>query len=118
MTFIVFTAFKKNTAKHLKQVDARLSQSKYLAGDDITAADFMNIFAVTTFRVISPYDLSEYPHILSWLKDVTSRPAYRRTMEKAERGVPPLIQPVVPQFPWEVLGGLAGWETVPGLVKR
>lgn len=119
MTFIVFTFFKKRTTEHLNQLNTRLSQSKYLAdGDDVTAADFMNIFAVTTFRAISPYDLTPYPNILRWLADVTSRPAYRRTMEKAERGVPPLIQPIVPQFPWEVLTGMVGWETVPSLAKE
>lgn len=117
MAHIVFKAFKQKTPNHLKQLETRLLHSKYLAGDQVTAAEFINIFALTTFRVFAPLDLTGYPNILRWLADITSRPAYRRTLEKAENGVPPLIQSVVPQFPWEVLGGVAGWETVPGLVK-
>lgn len=118
MAYMVHQSFQKRTVNHLQQLDDRLSKSKYLAGDDnVTAADFLTIFSLTTFRVFSPVDLSGHPNILRYLADVTARPAYRRTMQKAETGVPPLIQPLVPLFPFEVLLGAASWETVPGLVK-
>lgn len=118
MPYMVHQAFQKRTVNHLQQLDDRLAHSKYLAGDDnVTAADFLTIFSLTTFRVFSPVDLSDRPNILRYLADVTARPAYRRTMLKAETGVPPLIQPLVPLFPFEVLLGAATWETVPGLVN-
>lgn len=118
MAYLVYKAFKTRTTNHLKQLDDRLARSKYLAGDEVTSADFNMIFSLTTFRVFLPVDLAAHPNILRYLVDVTGRPAYRRTMKKAEMGLPPLIQPLVPMFPFEVLLGTAGWDTVPGLVKE
>lgn len=110
----VYHHFQARTKNHLKQYDDRLAESKYLAGNDFTAADIMNIYGLTMYRGIDPMDLTEYPHILRYLADITSRPGYGRTMEKGEDGLPPMIQAKVPQLPFEVLLSVASWKTVFG----
>jgi glutathione S-transferase len=75
----------------LQLVDARLSESDYLAGSDFTAADIMSVFSLTTMRRFHPLDLSRYQGILGYLQRVGARPAYRAAMAKADPGSSPLL---------------------------
>ena len=68
----------------LAMIDERLSKSEWLAGNDFTAADIMNMFALTGFREFYQYDTSDFPNILRYLEHVTSRDAYRRAMAKGD----------------------------------
>ncbi|ORY19514.1 glutathione S-transferase [Clohesyomyces aquaticus] len=68
----------------IKHVENRLSQTRYLAGDEFTAADVMSVWCFTTMRKFAPFNLSVYPNILAWLKRCTERPGYRRAMEKGD----------------------------------
>ena len=72
-------------------VNKRLGESKFFAGDDLTAADIMMMYSLTTQRYwLGPTaDLSPYTNILRWLQECANRPAYQRAMEKgrAERPV-------------------------------
>jgi glutathione S-transferase len=68
----------------LKFVDARLSQSDYLATGELTAADIMTVFVLTTMRYFYPADLTPYPHILKYLLRIGEREAYRRAMLKGD----------------------------------
>lgn len=69
----------------LKHMDARLGGSKWLAGEDFTAADIMCVYSVTTQRYFGPnLSLAEYPNVLRWFGDVGARPGYRRAMEKGD----------------------------------
>lgn len=72
-------------------LEERLGVSPYLGGPELTAADIMIFFSLTTMRAFIPKDLSGYPNILAYLKRVGSRPAYKRAMEKGDPGfTPPL----------------------------
>lgn len=57
------------------EADARLAKSKYLAGDDITAADIL-------MAVIANWGLPATlgANVKRVLKDVTNRPAYQKTL--------------------------------------
>lgn len=68
----------------LAMMDARLAQVPYLAGDQLTAADIMTVFSLTTMRHFQPYDLSPYPNILRYLARIGARPAYQRAMQKGD----------------------------------
>ena len=68
----------------LSLMDARLQESKWLAGEEFTAADIMNVFTLTTMRVFYPFDLSEYRGILAYLERVAQREGYRKAREKAD----------------------------------
>ena len=109
---IVVKHFLARTTNHLRQYEDQLSETRYLAGEEFSAADIMNIYGLTTMRAIYPVDLTPYPRLLGYLKRVTDRPAYRKMLEKGEDGMPPLIRGVVPRFGMEVVMGLRGWGSV------
>jgi glutathione S-transferase len=75
----------------LRHMDARLAQVPYLAGDQLTAADIMTVFSLTTMRYFMPYDLSPYPCIQQYLVRIGARPAYQRAMLKGDPGMKPLL---------------------------
>ena len=75
----------------LAMMDARLAQVPYLAGDELTAADIMTVFSLTTMRYFQPYDLSPYPCIQQYLVRIGARPAYQRAMLKGDPGMKPLL---------------------------
>lgn len=75
----------------LKMMDDRLGAVPYLAGAQLTAADIMTVFSLTTMRHFFPYDLSPYPNIRAYLTRIGERPAYRRAMEKGDPGVELLL---------------------------
>jgi glutathione S-transferase len=72
-------------------VEKRLGEAPYLAGAELTAADIMSVFSLTTMRLFRPMDLSPYPNILAYLQRIGARAAYRRAMAKAEPGWTPLL---------------------------
>lgn len=77
----------------LSTVEQRLAETPYLAGPDLTAADIMTVFSLTTMRRFKPYDLSTWPNILIYLQRIGARPAYQRAMHKADPGLTPLLGP-------------------------
>lgn len=85
--------------KTVKAVDIRLSKSEYLAGNELSAADIMSIFSLTTMRYFLPFSLKEYPNILRWIGLCTSRDAYKKAMEKGDKGMPLLLTADAPAKP-------------------
>ncbi|KAI0120767.1 glutathione S-transferase [Hypoxylon sp. NC0597] len=88
----------------LEFVDQRLSKVPWLAGEQFTAADIMNVCCLTTMRCFIQYSLGGYPNILAYLKRVAARDGYRRAMEKGDPNLdvdkligatpPPFYKPV------------------------
>ena len=72
-------------------LDKRLGDAPHLAGQDLTAADIMTVFTLTTMRVFKPYDLSPWPNILAYLRRIGGRRAYQRAMQKADPDMAPLL---------------------------
>jgi glutathione S-transferase len=72
-------------------LEARLGEALYLAGEELTAADIMIVFTLTTMRYFMPFDLSPYPNILAYLQRIGERPAYRTAMEKGDPGMKLLL---------------------------
>ena len=73
-------------------VNRRLGESNYLAGDELTAADIMIVFSLTTMRTFTSYDLKPYPHILAYLRRIGAREAYQRAMRKGDPGMTPMLE--------------------------
>jgi glutathione S-transferase len=71
----------------LRFVDARLGAAAYLAGDELTAADIMIVFSLTTMRLFTAYELKPYPSVVAYLSRVGAREAYQRAMRKADPGL-------------------------------
>ena len=75
----------------LQWVDTQLAGNAFLAGDELTAADIMAVFSLTTMRYFMPVDLGPYPHILAYLQRIGARQAYQRAMRKGDPGMAPLL---------------------------
>jgi glutathione S-transferase len=70
---------------------ARLGETPYLAGSQLTAADIMTVFSLTIMRLFRPYDLSPWPNILTYLRRVGARAPYQRAMQKADPDMTPVL---------------------------
>ena len=79
----------------LSTIDQRLGEAPYLAGAELTAADIMSVFSLTTMRLFMPYDLSPWPNILAYLQRIGARSAYQRAMKKADPDLAPLLSPTI-----------------------
>jgi glutathione S-transferase len=75
----------------LALIDARLARNDYLAGGELTAADIMSVFSLTTMRLFHPVDLTPYPHVLAYLQRIGARPAYRRAMAHGDPDLTPML---------------------------
>lgn len=75
----------------LSLLDRRLGETAYLGGDELTAADIMTVFSLTTMRLFRPYDLAPWPNIRAYLQRIGARPAYRRAMQKSDPDLAPLL---------------------------
>ena len=84
-------AMQGRLVRALQFMDARLAEVDYLAGNELTAADIMTVFSVTTMRLYMPVDLAPYPHILAWLARIGARPAYQRAMAKGDPDLVPML---------------------------
>ncbi len=87
----VLRAMKGRLDLALGLVDARLAKSAFLAGSELTTADIMIVFTLTTMRLFLPFDLAPYPAILAYLQRIGARPAYRRAMQKGDPDMAPLL---------------------------
>jgi len=72
-------------------LNRRLGEADYLAGSELTAADIMIVFSLTTMRTFTSCDLKAYPHILAYLRRIGAREAYRRAMRKGDPGMTPML---------------------------
>jgi glutathione S-transferase len=77
--------------RSVEAIEARLGQAHFLAGDQLTAADIMMVFSLTTMRYFNPFNLSSYPNILAYLQRIGERPAYILALTKADPGMVPLL---------------------------
>ncbi|HZY11641.1 MAG TPA: glutathione S-transferase [Beijerinckiaceae bacterium] len=77
--------------RNLKLVDARLGAANYLAGAELTAADIMAVFSLTTMRSFFPLDLTPYPNAVAYLQRIGEREAYRRAMKKGDPELTPVL---------------------------
>jgi glutathione S-transferase len=75
----------------MQLVEARMATVPYLAGEELTLADIMSVFTLTTMRLFQPVDLAPYPHILGYLQRIGARAAYQRAMAKGDPGFTPML---------------------------
>lgn len=68
----------------LKTLDDRLAKNEWLAGKEMTAADIMVVFSLTTMRYFCPYSLAGFDNILAYLQRISKREAYQRAMKKSD----------------------------------
>lgn len=101
----------KSFAQHrltgvLQRLDAHLSTHHWLAGEELTAADIMTVYSLTTQRYFGPQiSLAPYQHILRYLQDCAARPAYQRAMAISDPEMELLVGAEAPEKSLLVCGG-------------
>ncbi len=79
------------TRKAWQMVEARLGEADYFGGSNLTTADIMMGFQLTTSRAFNSMSIDAFPNLKAYLKRIGARPAYQRAMAKAEPGMPPKL---------------------------
>jgi glutathione S-transferase len=82
---------QKRLERALDYLNRRLGEANYLAGAELTAADIMIVFSLTTMRSFAHYDLKPYPSILGYLRRIGAREAYKRATQKGDPGMTLLL---------------------------
>lgn len=70
-------------------LEDQLGRTDYLGGRQLTSADIMMVFCLTTMRNFLDKPLDSYPNVRAYLQRIGAREAYQRAMTKAEPGVEP-----------------------------
>jgi glutathione S-transferase len=84
-------AIKGRVDRALAIVDARLAAESYLAGSELTAADVMTVFCLTTMRSFVSVDLAPYPNVLAYLGRIGAREGYRTALRRGDPEMTPLL---------------------------
>lgn len=93
--------------RSLSALDERLKNNTYLAGDELTAADIMTLFATSTQRYFGPQtDLTKYKNIVRWMQTCGSRPGYKRAMDKGDPDMKQLLTGEPPEASLAAVGGV------------
>lgn len=70
--------------KNLAFLEGELSQSRFFAGDSLTAADIQIGFVLEFVEVLGPLK-DQYPKIAAFLETIKERPAYQKALERGGR---------------------------------
>lgn len=72
-------------------VEQRLGEKPFFGGDNLTTADIMMVYCLTTSRAFRGMSVDGFPNVKAYLQRIGARPAYQRAMAKAEPGMAPML---------------------------
>ena len=72
-------------------VEARLSEADFFGGSQLTTADIMMVYCLTTSRAFRDAPIEGFPNLRAYLQRIGARSAYQRAMAKAEAGWTPML---------------------------
>jgi glutathione S-transferase len=84
-------ALGERAERAFAMIEERLGQTHYFAGAELTAADIMMLFPLTTMRSFTRRDIGSLPNLRAYLARIGARPAYQRAMAKGDPGMEPLL---------------------------
>ena len=73
------------------QIERRLGEADYFGGAQLTTADIMMVFQLTTSRAFNGMSIDHMPNLKAYLQRIGGREAYQRAMAKAEPGFAPKL---------------------------
>lgn len=73
------------------QIENRLGEADYFGGSQLTTADIMMVFQLTTSRAFNGMTIDHLPNLKAYLGRIGKRDAYQAAMAKAEPGFPPKL---------------------------
>jgi glutathione S-transferase len=69
--------------QYYKYLDRRLGESPFLAGPEITCADILVVYRLTTGVLFGARPIDDLPNAVTYVKRIETRPAYQKAMEVA-----------------------------------
>jgi glutathione S-transferase len=79
-------------ARCRSMIETRLGEAAFFGGRNISLADIMMVWSLTTSRIFSKARIDDLPNTRAYLKRIGERPAYQRAMAKAEPGMTPILE--------------------------
>jgi len=76
---IITTAGRREENAY-RTLEQRLGKVDYLAGNELTGADIMMLFNVTSLALFGGRPIDDLPNVQAYVKRVTARPAYIKAM--------------------------------------
>ena len=73
------------------QIERRLGEADYFGGAQLTTADIMMVFQLTTSRAFNGMSIDHMPNLKAYLQRIGVREAYLSAMAKAEPGFAPKL---------------------------
>ena len=70
----------RREGRYFNFLNARLGESPYLAGPDLTCADVMVMFPLTTLPLFGGRTIDDLPNVVSYVRRIEARPAYIKAM--------------------------------------
>ncbi|MEP2235433.1 MAG: glutathione S-transferase family protein [Alteripontixanthobacter sp.] len=77
------------TAKAWDMVEKRLGEAEFFGGSQLTLADIMMVYCLTTGRMTRQTPLGDKPNTKAYLQRIGQREAYQRAWAKCEPGMEP-----------------------------
>jgi glutathione S-transferase len=68
--------------------EARLGEAPFFGGRNLTTADIMMGYILTTSRAFRNMSVDHLPNVKAYIAKIAARPAYQAAMAKAEPGMP------------------------------
>ena len=81
----------KRVTNAWKQIETRLGEADYFGGSQLTTADIMMGFQLTTSRAFNNMSIEGMPNVQAYLKRLGERETYQHAFAKAEPGMPPKL---------------------------
>ncbi len=72
-------------------IEQRLGEKPFFGGANLTTADIMMVYCLTTSRAFRNLTIDGFPNLKAYLQRIGARPAYQRAMAKAEPGMTPML---------------------------
>ncbi|MFC4296215.1 glutathione S-transferase family protein [Novosphingobium tardum] len=74
-----------------EMIEHRLGEAEFFGGSQLTTADIMMVYCLTTSRAFRDVSIDAWPNVKAYLQRIGARPAYQRAMAWAEPGMSPKL---------------------------
>ena len=74
---------RRREEQFYKYLDQRLGESPFLAGPELTCADIMTVYRLTTAILFGARPIDDLPDVVAYVKRIEARPAYQKAMSVA-----------------------------------
>jgi len=74
---------RRREEQFYKYLDQRLGESPFLAGPELTCADIMTVYRLTTGVLFGARAIDDLPNAVAYVKRIAARPAYQKAMSIA-----------------------------------